>query len=282
MKIITYNIANYDDHPYWDTRVDMIADILIEHEPDLVAFQEVRFNPAQTSTENSYQDMAQQVIDNIRMKKDESWINSTIITQPVMYYYKPGNSPHWQYPRKENPNQFWEGKSIVSRTQPIVEAGNLFLKMENASDANRRSTCYVLDSERFYLFNSHFSYDTENAYENSRQTVEYMDRVTNGAPHILVGDLNAKPTDKAMEPLKDAGYIDLWSRLYPEDNGYTESTGNLEKRIDYMWASSQEIADKAKSIELLGDQYREIELPGGQDKKIYPSDHLGLCLTLDL
>jgi len=47
MKIISLNIANYDDHPGWENKRKQICEMLIKVQPDLISLQEVRFNPQQ-------------------------------------------------------------------------------------------------------------------------------------------------------------------------------------------------------------------------------------------
>ncbi len=76
-----------------------------------------------------------------------------------------------------------------------------------------------------------------------------------------------------MEALLNAGFVDLFRQLYPEKREYTwwsyYSRGRERDqgwRIDY-WLASKSIANKAKSVEILGD--------------VFGSDHCPVLLTID-
>ena len=80
-----------------------------------------------------------------------------------------------------------------------------------------------------------------------------------GQPHLLLGDFNAlRPGDpvgapppgvekrgearpgaerRALRPLVDAGYVDCYRALHPEEAGYTYPSGAPWLRLDYIFAS---------------------------------------------
>jgi len=62
LKVMTYNMANYDDHAQWPTRSQMFSQVIMEKQPDIILFQEVRFNPDQPNTKVNYQNMAEEVL----------------------------------------------------------------------------------------------------------------------------------------------------------------------------------------------------------------------------
>lgn len=39
LKVVTYNLANYDDWAEWDTRRQMLAQVLIEADADVILLQ---------------------------------------------------------------------------------------------------------------------------------------------------------------------------------------------------------------------------------------------------
>lgn len=90
-----------------------------------------------------------------------------------------------------------------------------------------------------------------------------------------LGSAGYSDQEKAgMESLLNAGFVDLYRQLYPEKQEYTwwsyYSRGRESDegwRIDY-WLASKSIADKAGSVEILGD--------------VYGSDHCPVLLTIDL
>jgi exonuclease III len=87
----------------------------------------------------------------------------------------------------------------------------------------------------------------------AEQTVDFM-RASRG-PHVLVGDLNVfegpsvvcrqKPNNTSLQILRNAGYVDAWPTLHPNDPGFTgmlnrpgcgSPDGAPWKRIDYAWS----------------------------------------------
>ena len=43
--VITFNIANYNDHPFWSERLGLIVDAIRDAHADVVVLQEVRMDP---------------------------------------------------------------------------------------------------------------------------------------------------------------------------------------------------------------------------------------------
>ncbi len=274
MKLVTFNIANYNDHGDWDQRVQMIAQDLIDLDADVVGLQEVRFDPTQESTQTSYQNMGEEVLAAIHDNPEgQNWAGTAIVTQPAMYYpIQNGQQNPWRYPDVET-GAFWEGLTILSRPG-IVETGTLFLSKNNScGDNNRRSTQFaaVPDSDSvLYFFNAHFSYDQACLTDNVSETLAYMQRF--GTPQMLVGDFNATPDNSALQALRDAGFVDLWVQLHSDEDGYTYAAGDATKRIDYCWASA-DVAARVTSIERIGTK--------PNSNGVYASDHYGLCVVLD-
>jgi len=255
MKILSWNIANYDNHLYWENRKELLVEEIIKVNPDIIALQEIRFNIDHPSTRKSYLNSAEQVL--IDLQKKELFKQAKIITHPAMYYDFP---------------TFWEGLSIITKTD-IIESGNIFYTLlHSSSDRNQRITQYaVLASENsvFTLFNTHFSYDEFNLRLNIGETINYMQRFA-GYPCILVGDMNAIPLNEDIQKLKMEGLTDVWQKFYPKSNGFTFPADNPQKRIDYVWISEDIVANK---IELVGMK---------PDKQgIFPSDHLGLAIEIN-
>jgi len=88
--------------------------------------------------------------------------------------------------------------------------------------------------------------------QQSEATVRFMS--SEQAPHVLMGDLNVfegqtvvcrqLPNNTALQPLRQAGYVDAWQALHGAGGGFTgmlnrEGCGAPEgapwKRIDYVW-----------------------------------------------
>jgi len=91
---------------------------------------------------------------------------------------------------------------------------------------------------------------------------------------FFMGDTNID-RDNEDQNLLEAGFIDLWKTLKPDDVGYTMNPDinhyaeSRRSRLDRIYYRSR--AFKPTGVRLLGD--KEILL---QQKKIFPSDHFGL------
>jgi beta-glucosidase len=263
-NLMTLNLANYDDHADWDERLSIIVDTVTSNDADVIAVQEVRFDPRQPSTQTTYQNMAEQLV--AALDASPGYAGMAIVTQPLMFY--PDTQDH--YPTANG--QLWEGVSILSRL-PILETGALFLPRVG-SDANLRGTQYAAiaaGGSTVYVFNTHFALDAADRMSNAQQTLAYMARFA--GPQFLVGDLNAIPSDPAIGALTDGGLTDVWASLQPSQPGYTWPSNDPSKRIDYIWVDSSAAAI-AQSIQLVATK------PDGNG--VYASDHFGLLASIEV
>ncbi len=256
MKIVSWNIANYDDHPKWITRKNLIANEVIKAEADIIALQEVRFNKDHPSTKATHLNSAEQILTQLQGKN--IFKDAKVITQPAMHY---------------SPAGFWEGLSIISNDD-IMETGAMFHSyIHNSVDLNKRVTQYsvaVSNNFVFFLFNTHFSNNETNLRSNIGEVMSYTERFA-GYPLILLGDMNATPQNENIHKLTMQGFIDIWNKLNPEINGFTYPSSNPVKRIDQCWAN-ESFAQNIKNIELIGNNPNK--------EGIYPSDHLGLLIEI--
>lgn len=256
MEIVSWNIANYDDHPKWITRKNLIADEIIKEDADIIALQEVRFNKDHPSTKATYMNTAEQLL--IQLQSRNKFMEAKIITQPAMHY---------------QPNGFWEGLSIISNDD-IMETGAIFHSyIQNPTDQNKRVTQYsvtISDNFVFFLFNTHFSNDEMNLRSNIGEVMSYTERFT-GYPLVLLGDMNTTPQNENIHKLTMQGFIDIWNKFNHGDDGFTYPSPIPVKRIDHCWAN-EAFANKIKSMKLIGNKPNKDGL--------YPSDHLGLVVEL--
>lgn len=98
---------------------------------------------------------------------------------------------------------------------------------------------------------------TESYERQARGTAEFMDRLPQTEPRVLVGDLNVweeggtvcnqTPVPTAMQILRDAGNLDAWPAANGTAEGYTaiwnrngcgNPNGYLWKRIDQGWSKA--------------------------------------------
>ena len=256
MKIVSWNIANYDDHPKWMIRKNLITDEIIKSDADIIALQEVRFNKDHPSTKATYMNSAEQIL--VQLQSKNKFMDAKVITQPAMHY---------------KPTGFWEGLSIISKDD-IIETGAIFHSyIHNSIDLNKRVTQYsvaVSGNFIFFLFNTHFSNDETNLRSNIGEVMSYTERFTE-YPIVLLGDMNATPQNENIHKLTMQGLVDVWDKLYLDKNGFTYPSSDPAKRIDFCWAN-EAFADKIKSIKLIGNKPNR--------DGIFPSDHLGLIIKI--
>lgn len=281
LTVVTFNIANYNDHLAWSTRLDLIVSTILDAHADIVALQEVRLDPDEATTRINYENMAEQILRKLNERGE--FQNAMLVTQPAMYYPHFAQSEikthYYPLPSILSPNKksyLWEGLSIISKLK-IIETGSYFLSQsENCKDTNKRITQYVkIDNhgQSLYIANVHFGLDSFCVADNIQETISYLQNYLSTAPLILLGDFNATPDEPALDYLKKAGLIDVWQKLHGDEKGYTFPSHQPYERIDFIWANKL-LATKLYRIE-------QIKLIGGNPTDgEYPSDHLGLALSL--
>ncbi len=92
-------------------------------------------------------------------------------------------------------------------------------------------------------------------------------------PAVLAGDFNEEPDGAAVGEALAAGYLDAWATANPTATGATFPSAAPSARIDYTL-----VLDSAGVAEIaLAEVF--LDVPQGE---IFPSDHLGLSVQLDL
>ena len=89
-------------------------------------------------------------------------------------------------------------------------------------------------------------------------------RASRSAGAVLLGDLNATPTDPSLAELDSNGWVDAWDRANPEGSGATWPAAVPFRRLDYIWSQ-------------LGADWRVVEC---RRTPIAGSDHVGLWARL--
>lgn len=249
MKVMTLNINYYGErYGPWPVRRQLIQDVLDKANPDVVALQAVRRDPA------------------VESGADQAVQLTTLFSGYHFVAYQPAEA---------FPDGVTQGSAILSQL-PIAAKDLLPLTLlPELEDTNRRivqAARFDLPSGPFYLFNAHFSWVAEQAEQNICETLVFIEAV--GGPALLVGDLNTSPDSPLLENFRRAGWTDLWARFHPDDEGFTfVEVDRLAKRIDYAWANP-ELLDKVQAIECVADQ------PGQNGARA--SDHAGLLVMLSL
>jgi len=245
MKVMTLNINAYGtDYGPWTVRKGLIAKAVKAGAPDALALQAVR----KEMRFNGGLDQAVQVA-------------SAVSGYPYVAFE----------PASIAPDGSSDGLAFLARSAP-AETGSLRLTLkQGAEDQNRRAVfqgVFRPNGDAFRIFNAHFSWIDEQNGENVREALAYIGSFD--GPAILVGDFNAPPDAPALAAIATAGWVDLWSKLRPDDPGYTFPADEPDRRIDFIWANPA-AAGRARSIEVV-----EANGDGGG----LLSDHLGLIAEI--
>ena len=134
----------------------------------------------------------------------------------------------------------------------VIHLDRAFLTVE--VDVGRGETLYVIAT--------HFHHVDDDSAIRIPQTLAVLEAVGSGRPTILIGDLNARPTDPEMLLITEAGLRDAFVSSGATGDGFTFRSDEPWKRIDYIWASPDLKA-------------RDFSIPDS-----LASDHLGVAATL--
>ncbi|MCF7919872.1 MAG: endonuclease/exonuclease/phosphatase family protein [Candidatus Cloacimonetes bacterium] len=255
LKILTCNIANYDDHPGWERRKQKLTELLRQEQADLVMLQEVRFHPQQKSCAASYLNSGEELL--AELHKDDFYQKHQIFTHPSMHY------------RDIENGIFWEGKTMLTSLK-VLEAGSVFLpESEGNVDRNKRTLMWLHllhNGKEIGCCNLHWSTDLQNHDLQAIALAKLADRFW-AMPFITGGDFNSSPDTRAMMILREAGLTDIWHIKHPDRNGYTFPADLPKKRIDQFWGN-RNFLQKVQSI----------HIPDSAGC----SDHLALVLEAEL
>lgn len=247
LKILTWNLNAYGTKVGpWEARLPMLRDAIEQNQPDILVFQAVR---QEAGVENGL-DQAGQIS---RLLPDYRYM----CFQPA-WTYEDGSA---------------DGLALLSR---IAYTGVDFRRLtflEGTDDPNHRIVLHAqfdFDSKPFHLFNGYFSWVGEQAEQNLKETLDYLNEFE--GRRILMGDFNQSPDSQVIQRLQQSGWVDAWARLNPADEGYTFDSRNPSLRIDYVWADAQ-LQQNLRSIRVIA---------GAQAANgIYPSDHAGLLVAME-
>jgi endonuclease/exonuclease/phosphatase family metal-dependent hydrolase len=132
-----------------------------------------------------------------------------------------------------------EGVGVITAL-PIAEEITLDLPV---ADFPRRSVVLVVASPigMVAFATAHLSFraqDGQARLDQARAIIAEMDRLaaTDLAAAVVAGDFNATPLEPPPSEMIGAGFLDAWASANPGDDGFTHSTTNPARRIDYLFA----------------------------------------------
>lgn len=277
LTMLVLNLANYNDWGDWLARLQKIEQYIAQEKVDIMFFSEVRFDTGENSTAHTYMNMAEQLVDHLRM----DGIQCRVHTDPAMYYGR------YSF-EKPQFSTFWEGLTTVvcnDMVEVITSEVMFFNSDAHSSDSNKRIAQYIRFQYNMSVFgcvNSHWSNDVDDRIIDVHETLvrltEYQD--VQQQPNIVVGDLNAEIDisipDSALVILSEAGWVDVYREKYSDaeaNPGYTLFY-QREKRVDYIWANDQFYPGISK-IEIVGKRKHD-------NSSDWWSDHAGLQISVDV
>ncbi len=263
MKILTWNIANYNDHPFWEERISLIVEEIIRLNPDVVALQEVRYCADTSSSIETGMNTAEQIL--YALNEKGFALGYDIAIAPAMYYNHHEADIIRKYPCKASMNKehrvIWEGLAIISK-EPILEHVNLILNPNPPAEDTNIRNLQMIKTGSLHLLNTHLSFNPKEALQNTREMFRYIDE-RNLKTYLLCGDFNSTPTSEVVEYIKSRGLQKLTpSRLtHPIPDSIVE--------IDYIFGFN--LSRESKIV---------YSLTNYKNTGVYPSDHIGIMITM--
>jgi len=207
-RVMTYNIHHGEGV---DGRIDLerIADVIKKERADLVALQEVDKGVARTARRDFPAELA------------------VLTGMPCVF----SNNYHYQGGEY--------GNAILSRF-PVVTWTNTHLQMIRNGEQRGilQTTVSVLGNQLVFMA-THIDYRREdderiiNVAEFKRIVKRYS-----GLPVIVCGDFNDTPGSRTYANMAEE-FVDVWVKV-GDGPGYTITSTNPTKRIDYIWLHKEQ------------------------------------------
>jgi len=229
IRIMTYNLHNgFNTNGHLD--MEALAQVIEESDPDIVALQEI----SRGWVISGRLDMLMWLSQRLRMPyifgptADPIWGNAILSRYPIAGY-----TQHELPPR--------DIRLLRGFTAVQVDVGN---------------------GTQLQLIATHF-HDPEGATDiRQLQSQAILDFWDGAGLTVLLGDLNAKPDDREMEMLRQAGLVDAAAAVEGTP-ALTFSSAGLYQRIDYIWVSP------------------DLKVSDVQVPMSTASDHLGVVAVID-
>lgn len=223
LKIMSYNIWNYNDP--WPERRRIIVENILEEDPDIIGFQEIRDDRRFNSIG---QHQAKQIAD--RTGLDYQF-------QPAMVYSRSPRSV--------------EGVCIMSR-HPITSTAYVELTRnpEDERDFHQRivfNGTIRLPLGKMEFFVTHFSLSPQMRVLNAVELLQFVNSFNSSLPKFVVGDFNATPQDEPLKILTGrakvedqpviGNLVDLWEDTPPAKRRSSTKGpySHGDRRIDYIF-----------------------------------------------
>jgi len=160
-------------------------------------------------------------------------------------------------------DQIW-GNAILSRF-PILESHTYPMPNNDQLLLKRGFTEALIDignGEQLSIIGTHLHHTDDGADKRQSQLQALKEFVEGRSNIVLMGDLNAEPEHSEIDLLRQAGLVDTFELAGPGDTGITWDFPGDQRRIDYIWVSS------------------DLKASGFSVTKSRASDHYPLATTL--
>ncbi|MCX6009350.1 MAG: endonuclease/exonuclease/phosphatase family protein [Chloroflexi bacterium] len=203
IRIMTYNLHN-GFNAKGKLNMEEIAQVIERNNPDIVALQEV----SRGWVVSGRVDML-------------AWLSQRL---HMPYVFDPTADPFW-------------GNAILSR-YPILAYSRHDLPPRDLFIL-RGFIAALIDlgnGQQIKVINTHFHHLEGQTDIRQLQSQTILDFLTGLSSTILLGDLNAEPTDREIAMLFRANLRDAAAKMDPK-LAYTFASDNPHQRIDYIWVS---------------------------------------------
>ena len=251
---MTFNIWNYQSR--WRDRRELIAGLILAHNPDAVALQETRHDFRYERGKGQGEQLAE-------MTGYLAFSHTAQVYIPI--------------PRVD------EGLTILTRQPPRHTAVRrlTLLPRERRDENHRICLCATLPagSRELHVFDTHFSLSARARQTNAVEVARFVAEQSGSHPAVLMGDLNAEPDSLPVRFLlgdqsidgERGDFVDCWVAAHPGDVGFTYASWGPFQRIDYVLGRN--LGGMALQAQIVGDEASD---------GVFPSDHMGIVVDLDM
>ena len=254
LRIATLNLLYYPQGDRWRERRPLVEAQVAELSPDLLALQEVN-----------------------RLIDQDRALAAAVPERAYRVFRASENVPA-RYPRH------WDGVAwLVAQGAGDVEAHDVLRlthrRIVSAVRIRRPSgrTVTALDT---HLHHPHDPAGHETRRRQVRTLLAWLETLPASDVQLVCGDLNAVPSEPAIDLLRKAGFISA----YEIANGRHDPTfpsglvaptiyRGPGSAIDYIWVRGAATVREARLT---------LDRPSADDGGLYPSDHHGVVADLDL
>lgn len=209
VKVMSYNI-HHAEGVDGVLSLERIAKVIEDSGAEIIGLQEVDNHWSERS---EFEDQAKWLADRLGMHYTYA---ANLDREPL----NPGE-PRRQY-----------GTAVLSK-YPIIQAANHPLtKIGNTEQRGLSETIINVKGHHLNFYNTHLALTSAEREIQIQEIIEIASK-TEG-PKVIMGDLNAKPDSKEMQPLL-AQYKDSFA---DQNDAYTIPAENPNRRIDYIFTSN--------------------------------------------